>query len=104
MASIYERLNFSFDTSKFGDSINLSDSTKSYLKAAPVKLETWQKDDLANGSIVKTDYFKNPMINVTARLSNNVNTMNQIVQTIDTFDNIEDVSATVCVNLPPISK
>ena len=59
MASIYERLNFSFDTSKFGDSINLSDSTKSYLKAAPVKLETWQKDDLANGSIVKTDYFKN---------------------------------------------
>ena len=87
MASIYERLNFNFDTSKFGDSINLSDSTKSYLKAAPVKLETWQKDDLANGSIIRTDYFKNPMINVTARLSDNVNTMNQIVQTIDTFDN-----------------
>ena len=87
MASIYERLNFSFDTSKFGDSINLSDNTKSYLKAAPVRLEDWQKDDLANGSIVKTDYFKNPMINVTARLSDNVNTMNQIVQTIDTFDN-----------------
>jgi hypothetical protein len=87
MASIYERLNFSFDTGKFGDSINLSDNTKSYLNAAPVRLETWQKDDLANGSIIRTDYFKNPMINVTARLSNNVNTMNQIVQTIDTFDN-----------------
>jgi hypothetical protein len=87
MASVYERLNFSFDTGKFGDSINLSDNTKNYLNTAPVKLETWQKDDLANGSIVKTDYFKNPMINVTARLSNNVNTMNQIVQTIDTFDN-----------------
>jgi hypothetical protein len=87
MASIYERLNFSFDTSKFGDAINLSDNTKSYLKAAPVRLETWQKDELANGSIVKTDYFKNPMINVTARLSDNVNTMNQIVQSIDTFDN-----------------
>ena len=87
MASIYERLNFSFDTGKFGDSINLSDNTKSYLNAAPVRLKTWQKDDLANGSIIRTDYFKNPMINVTARLSNNVNTMNQIVQTIDTFDN-----------------
>jgi hypothetical protein len=87
MASIYERLNFSFDTSKFGDAINLSDNTKSYLKAAPVRLETWQKDELANGSIVKTDYFKNPMINVTTRLSDNVNTMNQIVQSIDTFDN-----------------
>jgi hypothetical protein len=87
MASVYERLNFSFDTGKFGDSINLSDNTKNYLNTAPVKLETWQKDDLANGSIVRTDYFKNPMINVTARLSNNVNTMNQIVQTIDTFDN-----------------
>jgi hypothetical protein len=87
MASVYERLNFSFDTGKFGDSINLSDSTKSYLNTAPVKLETWQKSDLANGSIVRTDYFKNPMINVTARLSDNVNTMNQIVQTIDTFDN-----------------
>ena len=87
MASIYERLNFSFDTSKFGDSINLSDNTKNYLNTAPVRLETWQKDELANGSIVKTDYFKNPMINVTARLSDNVNTMNQIVQSIDTFDN-----------------
>jgi hypothetical protein len=87
MASVYERLNFSFDTGKFGDSINLSDNTKNYLNTAPVKLETWQKDDLANGSIVRTDYFKNPMINVTARLSDNVNTMNLIVQTIDTFDN-----------------
>ena len=87
MASVYERLNFSFDTGKFGDSINLSEGTKSYLNTAPVKLETWQKSDLANGSIVKTDYFKNPMINVTARLSDNVNVMNQIVQTIDTFDN-----------------
>ena len=87
MASVYERLNFSFDTSKFGDSINLSEGTKSYLNTSPVKLETWQKSDLANGSIVKTDYFKNPMINVTARLSDNVNVMNQIVQTIDTFDN-----------------
>jgi hypothetical protein len=87
MASVYERLNFSFDTGKFGDSINLSEGTKSYLNTSPVKLETWQKSDLANGSIVKTDYFKNPMINVTARLSDNVNTMSSIVQTIDTFDN-----------------
>ena len=87
MASVYERLNFSFDTTKFGDSINLSDNTKNYLNTAPIKLETWQKNDLANGSIVKTDYFKNPMINVTARLSDNVNAMNSIVQTIDTFEN-----------------
>lgn len=87
MASVYERLNFSFDTTKFGDSINLSDNTKNYLNTAPIQLETWQKDDLANGSIVRTDYFKNPMVNVTARLSDNVNTMNQIVQTIDTFEN-----------------
>ena len=87
MASVYERLNFSFDTGKFGDSINLSEGTKSYLNTAPVKLETWQKSDLANGSIVRTDYFKNPMITVTTRLSDNVNVMNQIVQTIDTFDN-----------------
>ena len=87
MASVYERLNFSFDTTKFGDSINLSENTKNYLNTAPVKLETWQKNDLANGSIVKTDFFKNPMINVTTRLSDNVNAMNSIVQTIDTFDN-----------------
>jgi hypothetical protein len=87
MASVYERLNFSFDTGKFGDSINLSDNTKNFLNTAPIKLEDWQKNDLANGSIVKTDYFKNPMINVTARLSDNVNVMNQIVQTISTFDN-----------------
>jgi hypothetical protein len=87
MASVYERLNFSFDTGKFGDSINLSESAKNYLNSSPDQLQAWQKSDLANGSIVATDYFKNPMIDVTARLSGNVNTMSQIVQTINIFEN-----------------
>jgi hypothetical protein len=87
MASVYERLNFSFDTGKFGDSINLSDSAKNYLNSSPDQLQAWQKSDLANGSIVATDYFKNPMIDVTARLSGNVNIMSQIVQTINIFEN-----------------
>jgi hypothetical protein len=87
MASVYERLNFSFDTGKFGDSINLSESAKNYLNSSPDQLQAWQKSDLANGSIVATDYFKNPMIDVTARLSGNVNIMSQIVQTINIFEN-----------------
>ena len=92
MASVYERLNFSFDTGKFGDSINLSESAKNYLNSSPDQLQAWQKSDLANGSIVATDYFKNPMIDVTARLSGNVNTMSQIVQTINIFENGSNTS------------
>jgi hypothetical protein len=62
-ANVFNRLSFSFNTGKFGDAIFLADSTKDFLNTQPVSLETWQKNDLANGTIITTNYYKNPLSN-----------------------------------------
>lgn len=75
MASILDRLSSSFNTNKFGDDINLSEQAKNYLNVSPVKVETWVKNDLANGSISKTDYFSNPMASYVSSITSNVNSI-----------------------------
>jgi hypothetical protein len=75
MASILDRLSSSFDTTKFGDDINLSEQAKNYLNVSPIKVETWVKNDLANGSILKTDYFQNPVASYVSSLTSNVNSI-----------------------------
>lgn len=79
-ANVFNRLGFSFDVSKFGTAINLSQTTRDFLNTQPISLETWQKSDLANGSIVSSDYYKNPLADVcdqilviTKNLANNMN-------------------------------
>jgi len=90
MSSIFGRLNFNFDETKFGDSIYLSDGAKKYLNSAPTNLQTWQINDIANGNIELSDYYKNPVINVTIQLLNNVYTLNAVANTIKFFDNVVD--------------
>lgn len=75
---ISSRLNSSFDKSKFGDDIKLSDKALNYLNAEPIKLDDWIKTDLANGSISRTDYFANPVVEYITGMSLNVNTIIQI--------------------------
>jgi len=90
MSSIFGRLNFNFDDSKFGSSLYLTDETKSYLNTAPVELTTWQLNDIANGNIQMTDYYKNPVINVSNQLKTNSNSLYTIANTIQVFDNVVD--------------
>jgi hypothetical protein len=90
MSSIFGRLNFNFDETKFGDSIYLSDGAKKYLNTAPINLKTWQINDIANGNIELSDYYKNPVINATIQLLNNVQTLNAVTNTIEFFDNVVD--------------
>lgn len=75
MASILDRLSSSFDTANFGDDINLSEQAKNYLNVSPIKVETWVKNDLANGSILKTDYFQNPVSAYVSSITSNVNSI-----------------------------
>lgn len=78
-ANVFNRLSFSFNTAKFGDAIFLTDNTKDFLNTQPVVLESWQKSDLANGTISTTNYYKNPLSNNCAtfktRTQNLYNTM-----------------------------
>jgi hypothetical protein len=85
-ANVFNRLSFSFDTGKFGDAIFLSDNTKDFLNTQPVSLETWQKNDLANGTIVVTNYYKNPVLNVCNQLQSSTQNLYNIMLTITAYD------------------
>lgn len=75
MTRVIDRLNSNFDSNKFGTDKNLSDKAKNYLNAAPISIATWAKNDLANGSISKTDYFQNPVISTISSITSNVNSI-----------------------------
>jgi hypothetical protein len=103
-ANVFNRLSFSFDTNKFGDAIYLSQTTKNFLNTNPVSLETWQKNDLANGSILATNYYKNPLSNdcVTfkTRTQNLYNTMISIgLFTVPAAQTIIESARTTANNL-----
>lgn len=88
MSSIFGRLNFNFDETKFGDSIYLTDEAKNYLNTAPTELQTWQINDIANGNIEMTDYYKNPVINVANQLKSNVQNLSIVLSTIEFYDSV----------------
>jgi hypothetical protein len=85
-ANVFNRLSFSFDTGKFGDAIFLSDNTKDFLNTQPVSLETWQKNDLANGTIITTNYYKNPVLNVCNQLQSSTQNLYNVMLTITAYD------------------
>jgi len=88
MSSIFGRLSFNFDESKFGDAIYLSDGAKEYLNSSPTELQTWQINDIANGNIEMTDYYKNPVINVANQLKSNVQNLSIVLSTIEFYDSV----------------
>jgi hypothetical protein len=71
--SVYSTLNFDFDTTKFGSALYLSPQAEAFLNAAPLEISTWQTNDLANGNVQMTNYYKNPAANVCADLTSNAN-------------------------------
>ncbi len=75
MSSVFGRLTYNFDDTKYGDCFYLSTETKNYLNTSPLEIKTWQKTDIANGNIQNTNYFKNPVINVTNTIISTVPTV-----------------------------
>lgn len=73
--SIFEKLNFTFDTDKFGDAQYLSPAAEAYLNAAPLRIDPWMQSDIANGNIQMTNYYKNPTTNVVSYLTGNAQSM-----------------------------
>jgi len=68
--SAFERFNYNFDSSKFGAALEISDGSKQMMDnyANTVPMAQWQKDDLANGSLTRTNYFRNPVASNCASL------------------------------------
>jgi len=62
MASIYNRLGYNFDTTKFGDDVNLAPGANNFLNNSSINLSQWQVDDIA--SATATGYYQNPYTSV----------------------------------------
>jgi hypothetical protein len=77
--TVSSRVTFNFDTDKFGDIITISESNRNYLNLRPTKVETWQKDDLANNAVSRDDYFFNPVSANIGSMSTNVSSIIAIV-------------------------
>jgi hypothetical protein len=78
MTTIYERLDLNFDTNKFGEVNILDEKTLRYYTEFPIKLKDWQYSDVTSSGLSRTDYFRNPVINVSSELRITVNTMVEI--------------------------
>jgi hypothetical protein len=62
MSSIYNRLGYNFDTTKFGDDVDLTPSANNFLNNSSINLSQWQVDDIA--SATATGYYQNPYTSV----------------------------------------
>jgi hypothetical protein len=74
MGSIYGRLGFSFDTTKFNGADTLSNGAKNYLSNTSIDLKQWQINDISNST--SSGYYQNPHVGV---LNNLVTVLNSIV-------------------------
>jgi len=66
--SVFALLNYSFDDAKYGNSIYLTDQAKKYLELAPKEIEPWQQNDIADGVVSRSRYYKNPTLSVCTTL------------------------------------
>jgi hypothetical protein len=84
--TVFNRLGFNFDTNRFGSAHTLSTGAANIVNLISNNVPAmpdWQKSDLANGAIVRTDYFQNPtttyvnsMLSSAAIISSNALTIN----------------------------
>jgi hypothetical protein len=78
MSNVMSRLTNNFDMSKFGSDLNLSEKALSYLNSKPLKIPDSIKSDLSGGSVSRTDYFVNPVIQYVSPILANVNSIIEI--------------------------
>lgn len=81
--SLYDRLGFNFDTTKFNGDDSLSANVLNFLGNTSINLSTWQQQDLANAQV--GGYFQNPHNDVIGVISVYVTGMAVYANTIN-FD------------------
>ena len=94
MSSIYQRLGFNFNTSKFHGDDQLTTGPQNYLNNANIRLNQWQINDIANNSV--NGYYQNPytteLNGLTVVLNNFITNCNT---STTTFTNAPDVANSV---------
>ena len=69
--TIFGRLNFNFDTNKFGSGFYISQNAANSLNTFPSDITSWQKKEIANGNISISNYFQNPVSSISTSISSN---------------------------------
>ena len=75
MATVLSRLTTTFNSSKFGNDVILSDRAQAFLNTGPIKISSWAASDLANGAVTRSDYFQNPVASYVSSISSNLNSI-----------------------------
>lgn len=80
--SVFARLNYNFEDSKFGGSLYLTDGVKKYLTASNTSIPEWQQNEIADGvASSRSRYYKNPHTTVIATLTSNTNLIFTVANT-----------------------
>lgn len=90
MASIFNRLSYNFDSTKFGDAIDPTGKLEEDLTKIPSIMLKWQYDAIANNDV--SGYLQNPVANITLQIKSNANSMLSISSNVANLETI--VSAT----------
>ena len=80
-SSVFARLGYNFTPSD-PSILELSEAAKIHLAKMPKLIKDWQAEDMRNGTVVRTNYFKNPVYNTSTALKAN---LQKIVDAIPTY-------------------
>ena len=98
---LYNRLGLSFDTSQFGSAQTLAPNaanTLNLIASSSGSIPEWQKTDLAAGSPVRTNYFKNPTVNTLSTMTVATNTLLSAANSANDFVTV-GVASTLLIEL-----
>jgi hypothetical protein len=73
--NVFSRLQYSFDTTKFGDAVNLNPKVLKFLEQAAMPVPEWQAKDLNDNVIAPSRYYKNPAANIVTSLISNASSI-----------------------------
>lgn len=80
--NVFDRTKFdySFDTSRFGDNLNLTDESLATIVSTPIYIAGWQLNELeSNNNIILTDYYKNPTTTLTSSLNTKLHSISDLI-------------------------
>ena len=70
--TVFGRLQYNFDSTKFGDALTLSDAAIETINSSPLAITQWQETDISDNVVSRSRYFRNPTINVCNQIISNL--------------------------------
>ena len=91
--TIFGRLNFNYDTTKFGSGFYISQNASNSINTFPSEIVDWQQKEISNGNISLSRYFQNPVGNISTQLTSNTTTIRDFCITDQTTKFSSNIAA-----------